>query len=296
MDAKATGGLIARRRKEQNWSQGDLAERLHVTDKAVSRWETGRGLPSVDLLEPLAEALGLTVSELLSGRELTPEELPKAAGEQIMESMRRNRRRIWQGVLAALAAVALTAGMYMGYHYATSVTWSPYPTFDWTDLEQQAAEYLGQSRRLPEDAFDYDSLSIVKMDQRGDYLAALCVDGSGDNWCICVYDRDQVFPNRWRANGGAYGMEAGQINSWNFGDPAGNAVIVMAGWDLPRDIAAYSFENGGITYTCDTVFAGMFLDLFIIPDSNDIASVPLEFLDENGNPLPYENPWEPGLP
>lgn len=45
MDAKATGGLIARRRKEKNWSQGGLTERLHVTDKAVSRWETGRGLP-----------------------------------------------------------------------------------------------------------------------------------------------------------------------------------------------------------------------------------------------------------
>ena len=45
MDAKATGGLIARRRKEKNWSQGELTERLHVTDKAVSRWETGRGLP-----------------------------------------------------------------------------------------------------------------------------------------------------------------------------------------------------------------------------------------------------------
>lgn len=82
MDAKATGGLIARRRKEKNWSQGDLAERLHVTDKAISKWETGRGLPSVDLLEPLAEALGLTVSELLSGRELTAEELPKAAGSR----------------------------------------------------------------------------------------------------------------------------------------------------------------------------------------------------------------------
>ena len=45
MDAKATGGLIAPRRKEKNWSQGELTERLHVTDKAVSRWETGRGLP-----------------------------------------------------------------------------------------------------------------------------------------------------------------------------------------------------------------------------------------------------------
>ena len=86
MDAKATGGLIARRRKEQNWSQGELAERLHVTDKAISKWETGRGLPSVDLLEPLAEALGLTVSELLSGRELTPEELPKAAEAQVIHS------------------------------------------------------------------------------------------------------------------------------------------------------------------------------------------------------------------
>lgn len=295
MDAKATGGLIARRRKEQNWSQGDLAARLHVTDKAVSRWETGRGLPSVDLLEPLAEALGLTVSELLSGRELTAEELPKAAGEQIMESMRKNRRQVWKGVLAVLAAMALTAGVYVGYHYVTTVPWSQDPAFDWTELEQQAAAYLDRPGKLASDTFDYDTLSIVKMDQRGDYLAALCVDGSGDNWCICIYDRDKVFPDRWRANGGAMGMKDGQINSWNFGDPQGNAVIVMAGWGLPWDIAAYSFENGDITYTCDTVFAGMFLDLFIIPDSNDVASVPLEFLDENGNPLPYENPWQPSL-
>ena len=103
MDAKATGGLIARRRKELNWSQGDLAERLHVTDKAISKWETGRGLPSLDLLEPLAEALGLTVSELLSGRELTPEELPKAAEAQMMESMERERRTRRRGFCAAMA-------------------------------------------------------------------------------------------------------------------------------------------------------------------------------------------------
>ena len=68
----------------------------------------------------------------------------------------------------------------------------------------------------------------------------------------------------------------------------------MAGWGLPWDIAGYSFENGDITYTCDTVFAGMFLDLFIIPDSDNIAAVLLTLLDENGNPLPYENPYEPG--
>lgn len=77
MDAKATGALIAGRRRELGLSQAELAERLHVTDKAVSWWETGRGMPAIDSLEPLAEALGLTVSELLAGRMLTPEELPK---------------------------------------------------------------------------------------------------------------------------------------------------------------------------------------------------------------------------
>ena len=294
MDAKATGGLIARRRKEQNWSQGDLAERLHVTDKAVSKWETGRGLPSVDLLEPLAEALGLTVSELLSGRELTAEELPKAAGEQIMESMRKGRKLLWRGAAATLAAVALAGALYVGYHYATSVFGRSIAEVDREGLEQQAVSYMSGFQELSSSDFDYSALGIVDLKQRGDYLAALCVDGNG-HWEICIYERDRVFPDRWRANGGAYGMEAGQIRCWNFGAPAGNAVIVMGGWDLPRDIAAYSFENGGITYTCSTVMGGAFLDLFIIPDSDDLASTGLALLDETGVPLPYENPWEPSL-
>ena len=51
MNAKATGELIAACRKALEMSQAELAARIHVTDKAVSRWETGRGLPSVDLLE-----------------------------------------------------------------------------------------------------------------------------------------------------------------------------------------------------------------------------------------------------
>jgi DNA-binding XRE family transcriptional regulator len=48
MDAKKTGELIAALRKEKGWSQTELAERLGVTNKAVSRWETGRGYPDVE--------------------------------------------------------------------------------------------------------------------------------------------------------------------------------------------------------------------------------------------------------
>ncbi len=192
MDAKATGGLIARRRKEQNWSQGDLAERLHVTDKAISKWETGRGLPSVDLLEPLAEALGLTVSELLSGRELTPEELPKAAEAQVMESMereRRTRRRSFfaTAALALIGIAAIGVGTWLAAHYLGSV-----PETDLEGLERQAAAYLGRFQDAGEDGFDYDALEIVETERRGDYLAALCSDGQG-NWCMCVFDRDDVF-------------------------------------------------------------------------------------------------------
>ena len=88
MDAKATGGLIARRRKEKNWSQGELTERLHVTDKAVSKWETGRGFPDLKLLEPLAQTLEVSLVELLQGeRTSSPTLSVEEAGQVAARAM-----------------------------------------------------------------------------------------------------------------------------------------------------------------------------------------------------------------
>lgn len=282
MDAKATGGLIARRRKERNWSQGDLAERLHVTDKAVSRWETGRGLPSLDLLEPLAEALGLTVSELLSGRELTAEELPKAAEAQMMESMERERRTRRRGFCAAMAlaligVAAIGFGTWLAAHYLGSV-----PETDLEGLERQAFAYLATPRRRIVYDFDYYDLEIVETERRGDYLAALCSDGQG-NWCMCVFDRDGVFSDRWMANGGKSRMATGKLGSWNFGTSQ-EAVIIFCGGDLPEEAAYYRFQNSGITYTCP-IEGGRVLDVFVLPDTGDISSYPEEVLDQDGDPL-----------
>lgn len=185
MDAKKTGELIARRRKEQGLSQGELAERIHVTDKAVSKWETGRGMPGIDSLEPLAEVLGLSVSELLSGQRLTEEEKPKAAERQMMESMERERRtRRMSNLLTALTALigiaAIGWGTWLAAHYLGSV-----PETDIAGLEQGAVAYLGTPREMLLGPFDYNALQIVEMERRGDYLAALCTDGQG-NWCMCV--------------------------------------------------------------------------------------------------------------
>ncbi len=293
MDAKATGGLIARRRKEQNWSQGDLAERLHVTDKAVSKWETGRGLPSVDLLEPLAEALGLTVSELLSGRELTPEELPKAAEAQVMESMereRRTRRRSFfaTAALALIGIAAIGVGTWLAAHYLGSV-----PETDLEGLERQAFASLATPRRAIVYDFDYYDLEIVETERRGDYLAALCTGDGQGNWCMCVFDRDDVFSDRWMANGGKSSMTTGKLSSWNFGNPR-EAVIIFCGGDLPEEAAWYTFQNSGITYTCP-IENGRVLDVFVLPDTGDISSYPEEVLDQDGNPLDvrYEGDLRP---
>ena len=65
-----TGAMIKRLREAKKMTQAELAERIHVTDKAVSKWETGRGLPDISLVEALAKALGVSVIELFSGEHI----------------------------------------------------------------------------------------------------------------------------------------------------------------------------------------------------------------------------------
>ena len=67
MDQIKTGKFIAERRRAKHLTQRELAEKLLVSDKTVSKWETGKGLPEVSLMMPLCEILGINVNELLSG-------------------------------------------------------------------------------------------------------------------------------------------------------------------------------------------------------------------------------------
>ena len=85
MDQKKTGVFIAQMRKEKGLTQAELADLLLISDKTVSKWETGKGLPEVSLMLPLCETLGISVNELLTGAKLSPAEYQKNAEANIVK-------------------------------------------------------------------------------------------------------------------------------------------------------------------------------------------------------------------
>ena len=98
MDNAQFGHFVAQLRKEQNMTQKELAERLHVTAKAVSKWETGKGFPDLKLLDPLAQVLNVSLVELLQGERtpsptLTKEEAGQAAVQAMEQSQKNTARR-----------------------------------------------------------------------------------------------------------------------------------------------------------------------------------------------------------
>lgn len=85
MDQIKTGKFIAKRRKEKGLTQFQLAEALCVTDRAVSKWETGRSLPDSSIMLALCDLLEITVTELLKGEKVLMENYNKEAEKEILE-------------------------------------------------------------------------------------------------------------------------------------------------------------------------------------------------------------------
>ena len=103
MENRKIGAFIAERRKESGLTQQALADRLGLTNKAVSKWETGDGLPDITILPALAENLGVTVDELLAGerRPKTPE-----VGEQTRKYLEERKRKQYK-IAVMLSAMVL---------------------------------------------------------------------------------------------------------------------------------------------------------------------------------------------
>ena len=112
MDQIKIGKFIAKMRKEQSYTQRQLADLLGISDKTVSKWETGNGLPEVSLMMPLCDLLHINVNELLSGESLTDSEYKNKAEENMMDLIREKEESKKKIVLSVIVCfLTILAGV-----------------------------------------------------------------------------------------------------------------------------------------------------------------------------------------
>ena len=88
MDQVKIGKFIAECRKNKKLTQLDLAEKLNITDRAISKWETGKGMPDSSIMLDLCNELEISVNELLSGEMITMKELDKNTEELLLDMVK----------------------------------------------------------------------------------------------------------------------------------------------------------------------------------------------------------------
>ena len=157
MDSAKTGSFISRLRKEKGYTQKELARMLNVSDKAVSRWETGKGFPDTALLKPLSNALGVSIGELLEG-ERFPEEVHRERTDQvIVRSMTDAGRKLVRSIvvccaLAVLVLVCFCAAFFLVYGKVTAV--------EFINQSRVSARYpLGQVSNVVYGGFELQELT-----------------------------------------------------------------------------------------------------------------------------------------
>ena len=122
------GEFISSQRKMKNLTQAALAEKLGITDRAVSKWERGKGLPDVSLMLDLCEIFGITVNELLSGEEISMEN-SNQKNEQLLldmaKELEQKNKTIWSSMWAIMivSMTALFAGIMISAFLIPEGVW-----------------------------------------------------------------------------------------------------------------------------------------------------------------------------
>lgn len=124
MNQVLTGKFIADERKKKGYTQSELAEKLGISNRTVSKWETGNGFPDVSLLLPLCDELDVSVNELLSGERICKEDYEKKAEENMVEIISKNKKaskeeRIISVMLTIALFIISVTGCILGKTFTT---------------------------------------------------------------------------------------------------------------------------------------------------------------------------------
>lgn len=114
MNQLLTGKFISQKRKEKNLTQEQLAEKLGVSNKTISKWETGKCMPDYSVVKNLCEELEITIAELIDGETAEEKSVRAYDEEQIMDLLKRtqdleNQKNLLYGILLIVMGIALQA-------------------------------------------------------------------------------------------------------------------------------------------------------------------------------------------
>ena len=114
MNQKRIGEFISKLRKEKEMTQVELANHLGVTDRAISKWENGRGLPDLSLIRELCDILGISINELLNGEKIKKEEYKKVSDNNLINTLEygkqelKKRNKVSILIISILMLITLT--------------------------------------------------------------------------------------------------------------------------------------------------------------------------------------------
>ena len=94
MNQEKIGKFILELRKEKNMTQMDLADKIGVTDRAISKWENGKGMPDLSLIQPLCKELGITINDLLSGEKIDKNDYQEKFEENVLNTIKYSNEKI----------------------------------------------------------------------------------------------------------------------------------------------------------------------------------------------------------
>ena len=114
MDQVKIGKFIAECRKNKKLTQAELAEKLNITDRAISKWETGKGMPDSSIMLDLCSELEITVNELLSGEAIKMDKYNKKAEENLLEMKKQKEEADKRLLTIEIVMGIITIVMYLG--------------------------------------------------------------------------------------------------------------------------------------------------------------------------------------
>lgn len=132
MNQEKIGKFIANLRKEKNMTQQELAKKLGVTDRAISKWENGRGLPDYSLLQDLCDTLSISINELFSGEKISKEDYKTKVEENMSKLINDNyseKKKINWIIAISVAVVYLSISILFDIWAYSWIIWVGYSIY-----------------------------------------------------------------------------------------------------------------------------------------------------------------------